>query len=263
MVFWTLTQPDGGEGLLRRFCDHMGIRENLSAQDQRIPRKELMLGYPAFLAKALEHNASFDLIDLNEAVNIALQPEKPDLHSEYGEVVREYFKEHQQSGIWAAKTWGEKQDALALLGEITGGKPLAELTKADAREIKPTLLRLPKNRRKNAATRDLSLPEILTLQGQDLTSSKTLKYYVSHLQSFSKWAVANGHADTNVFEGTRVKVLVTNAEGSRKAFTNGQLAKILEHLTNNPRGLVKKDDHRWPALIAMFSGMRLNEGAQL
>ena len=192
----------------------MGIRENLSAQDQRFLRKELMRGYQAFLAKALEHNASFDLIDLDEAVNVAPQPEKTELHSEYGEVVRVYFKEHEQSGIWAAKTRGEKQDALALLGEITGGKPLAGLTKADAREVKRTLLRLPKNRRKNAATRDLSLTEMLTLQGQEIISSRTLNSYVSHLQSFTKWVVANGHAGTNVFEGTRVKVLVADAEGS-------------------------------------------------
>ena len=35
------------------------------------------------------------------------------------------------------------------------------------------------------------------------------------------------------------------------------------HLADNPAGLVKKDDHKWPALIGMFSGMRLNEVAQL
>jgi len=162
-----------------------------------------MRGHQAYLVKAMEYNSSFDLIDLDELVPLAAQQSMPEVHSAYSVVVSEYFKEHEQSGIWAAKTLGEKQDALALLGEITGGKPIGALTKADAREVKTTLLRLPKNRRKNAQTRDLTLPEMLTLNGQELIASRTINAYVSHLQTFTKWAVANGHADVNVFEGTR------------------------------------------------------------
>ena len=261
--FVQAAHPDGGEGLLRQFCARVGIREKLSPEDQKRLRNELMRGYQTFLTKALEYNSSFDLIDLEEVITQAPQLAQPELHSAYDDVVREYFKEHAQTGVWAAKTRGEKQDALALLGEITGGKPLGALTKADAREVKRTLLHLPKNRRKNAATRDLSLPEMLTLKGQELISSRTLNSYVSHLQTFTRWAVANGHADINVFEGMRVKVASADAEGGRRAFSNDQLALIFEHLTSNPRGLVKKADHKWPTLIAMFSGMRLNEVAQL
>ncbi len=38
---------------------------------------------------------------------------------------------------------------------------------------------------------------------------------------------------------------------------------MFSHLTDGSSGLVKKDVHKWPALIAMFTGMRLNEVAQL
>lgn len=151
--FVQAAHPDGGEGLLRQFCARVGIREKLSPEDQKRLRNELMRGYQTFLTKALEYNSSFDLIDLEEVITQAPQLAQPELHSAYDDVVREYFKEHAQTGVWAAKTRGEKQDALALLGEITGGKPLGALTKADAREVKRTLLHLPKNRRKCSYTR--------------------------------------------------------------------------------------------------------------
>jgi hypothetical protein len=38
---------------------------------------------------------------------------------------------------------------------------------------------------------------------------------------------------------------------------------LLRHLTANPDGLVKKEDHKGPVLIAMFTVSRLNEVAQL
>lgn len=38
---------------------------------------------------------------------------------------------------------------------------------------------------------------------------------------------------------------------------------MFSHLTDDRSGLVKKDVHKWPALICKFTGMRLNEIAQL
>jgi hypothetical protein len=184
----------------------------LPPEDQKRLLSEIMRGHQAFLVKAMEYNSSFDLIDLDELVPLAAQQSMPEVHSAYSVVVSEHFKEHEQSGIWAANTLGEKQDAPVLLGEITGGKPIGALTKADAREVKTKLLRLPKNRRKNARTRDLTLPEMLTLNGQELIASRTINAYVSHLQTFTKWAVANGHANVNVFEGTTVKVADAGAD---------------------------------------------------
>ncbi|SPH18762.1 hypothetical protein DEA8626_02306 [Defluviimonas aquaemixtae] len=259
--FLALGHPDGFDGLLSEFCELAGIREELTSADRKLFVQEIFKAYQTYVAAALAHNASFDEIDITDAP--IPQTMQSEVGEPFSEVVRQYLAEHARAGVWAEKTRGEKEDALSLLGEITGGKPLSRLTKADAREVKRVLLRLPKNRRKNPATRNLTLLEMLEVEGVDPISPRTLNAYVSHLQAFVKWAVANGHADRNVFDGTRVKLAHSNSEDGRTAFTSEQLALIYLHLTDNPEGLVKKDDHKWPALIAMFSGMRLNEVAQL
>ncbi|WP_265499394.1 site-specific integrase [Paracoccus beibuensis] len=52
-------------------------------------------------------------------------------------------------------------------------------------------------------------------------------------------------------------------EEGRQAFTDEQLNLLFEHLTENPDRLVRNPDHKWISLIGIFTGMRLNEIAQL
>ena len=144
----------------------------------------------------MDHNASFDDFDLGPDAQRkpisaqsqdrlqALVPATP-----FSEVVEQYFNEVTHAGALAAKTKSEKQDALKLLGEITQQKPLSELTKADARKVKDTLLKLPKNRTKSAKTRDLTLDEMLQVEGVEVISARTVNAYISNMQSFFRWAV--------------------------------------------------------------------------
>jgi integrase len=263
--FLGIGYPDGLDGLLRKFCELAGIREELTPPDRKLFVQEIAKAFQTFAAAALDHNASFDEIELEDHVTVgAFTPATlQDVHETYEEVVRQYLVEGARADAWAAKTLGEKEDALSLLGEVTGGKPLCQMTKADAREVKDVLLRLPRNRRKNPATRDLVLRDMLAVKGAQVIAARTLNAYISNMQSFFKWAVNNGHAEVNVFDNTRIRIANKTTDDDRKAFTDEQLRLIFRHLTENPDGLVKKDDHKWPSLIAMFSGMRLNEVAQL
>ncbi|MBD3756240.1 MAG: site-specific integrase, partial [Gammaproteobacteria bacterium] len=156
-----------------------------------------------------------------------------------------------------------KRDALDLLGQITGDKSPVALTKADAQRVKDVLLRLPKDRNKSPRTRGLMLEEMLEVKGLPVISSRTVNVYIGGMQTFFKWALDNGYAAENVFTGMRVKVSSRAKERGRKAFSTDQLQKLFMHLTKNPDGLVQKDTHKWGALIGMFTGMRLNEVAQL
>ena len=263
--FLALAYPDGIEGLLGKFCALAGIKEDLTPTDKKHLVQEIMLAFGTYSEAALHHNAEFDSIDLSgpDAPMQSPAPTVPEATETYAEVVQQYLAEGRLAGSWAAKTLGEKEDALALLSEITGGKAVRLLVKADARQVKDVLMRLPRNRRKTAATRDLTLLEMLEISGVQVITARTLNAYISNLQSFFKWAVDNGHADTNIFAGTRVRITAKPKDDDRKAFTDAQLQLMFLHLTENPSGLVTKDDHKWPALIAMFSGMRLNEVAQL
>ena len=178
-------------------------------------------------------------------------------------MVAQYFTELERAGQVRDKTADSKREALALLNEITAGKPVAAMTKADARKVKDVLLRYPKNRQKLSATKGKPLAEVLDLPGVETIAARTVNAYISSLQTFFGWAVSNGHAVDNIFDGTRVKLSKLAKEPSRRAFDDEQLKLLFLHLTDNPRGLVRKLDQKWISLIGLFTGMRLNEIAQL
>ena len=136
------------------------------------------------------------------------------------------------------------------------------MTKADARHVKDVLTRYPQNRQKKAATKGKPLSEVLDLPGVAPIGPSTVNTYLSHIQTFMRWAVDHGHASANLFDGMRVKARKAKAD-KRDAFTTEQLAHLYEHLTDNPLGLVKTDAAKWCSLVGMFTGMRLNEIAQL
>ncbi|WP_422074423.1 tyrosine-type recombinase/integrase [Tranquillimonas rosea] len=268
-IWAEVAHPTGADGLLAAFCDLRGIKEALSPEDRRRMLAELQKGYRAYLTGALDHTGSFASLDLSDppppyAPTLSTaQAEQEEASAPYPETVERYFDEVHRSGSLAAKTLGDKEDALALLGEITGAKPVAALTRADARQVKDVLMRLPKNRRKSPQTRDLSLSEMLEVQGVERISSRTLNTYIGNMQTFLGWAVRNGYAEDNIFEGMRVRAPKGKKEEGRKPFSQAQLRTLYRHLTENPDDLVRKDTHKWATLIAMFSGMRLDEVAQL
>lgn len=232
--------------------------------------QEYRKGYRSFLIAALEQHATFEQYDFKERPSAAVAPNSLSTAGSavaevvpYSIAVQEYLAEGQKGGLWVAKTISEKRDALQLLGQITSNKPISLLTKADARLAKAVLSKLPKNRSKNPRTRDLSLAEMLAVEGVPKVAARTINAYVSAFQSFARWAVNNGHANENVFANTRVQIKTRDRSKQRAAFDATQLNVMFQHLTSNPDNLVNKDDHRWPTLIAMFTGARLNEVAQL
>jgi integrase len=269
--FWleVAKQPDAqGNDLLSQFKSGAGIGV-LTAQQDELLLQEYRKGYRSVLAAALEQHATFEQYALNEKpVASSTNIPSPEASTEaeivpYRVAVQEYLTEGQRGELWAAKTISEKRDALDLLGKITNNKPIAQLTKADARLAKAMLSKLPKNRSKNPRTRDLSLTDMLAVEGVQKVAARTVNTYVSAFQSFARWAVNNGHATENVFANTRVPIKIRDKSKQRAAFDAAQLSVMFNHLTKNPDNLVKKDDHKWPTLIAMFTGARLNEVAQL
>lgn len=248
---------------------------------------ELNRGYRAYLRDAQACNASFDTYDLSDTQAAGASHHLPVLaqrsddrptppnedytgltsHEEKGptfaEVAANYMHETRQYSGLAEKTLFDKQEALDLLAEITGELPVQKMTQADARKVKSVLLRLPKNRAKSARTSGLSVEAMLDLPDVERLAARTVNVYLGNMQTFFKWAVDNGHASENVFTGMRVKVNKSANDKDRVAFSREQMQRVLGNLAENPWGLVNKDTHKWGTLIAAYTGMRLNEVAQL
>jgi site-specific recombinase XerD len=167
-------------------------------------------------------------------------------------VAEQHLKEGMRSDLWVAKTLSEKREALTLLSELLEGRTIQSITKPDARLVKDKISRLPKNRSKSPLTKDLSLDAMLQLKGIKTVAVRTLNGYMSHFQTFFKWAVEQGYAQDNVFEGMRFKASKRSKVAAKDAFNKEQLREIFRQLTENPDGLVKKETHKWVSLIAMF-----------
>lgn len=267
----TLVHPEGADGLLRAVCAARGITPEPEGRARGLLLAELQKGYREYVARAVEHTAEFDTLALEQApdpapeerqTRVAHNTVEPDALP-LSDVLSRYFDEIDRTDALASKTRGEKQDALALMAELTGGKPPAHVTKADAQEVKAALFKLPKNRSKNPKTRDLPLNEALELPGIQRIAARTMNVYLGHMQHFYGWAVNNGYAAENVFYGLRLKPKANSSGEGRVAFSADQLCLMFMHLTDPDSALVRKDVHKWPALIGMFTGMRLNEVAQL
>ncbi|WP_196053517.1 site-specific integrase [Paracoccus lichenicola] len=265
-----LIHPEGPDGLVQAFCAQRGIpAADLSAQHRAWLLDALRKGHHAFAKAALGHVDALERFDLDMPPGNAAGAGTADddaasgqTQISYQEVVDQYFAEVARSGGVAVKTDADKRAALNLLAEITGDKTVAAITKADAQQAKQVLMQYPANRQKNRITRGKPLSEVLDLPGVPKIAAKTLNSYLSNMETFMGWAVRNGHADANHFAGMQVKVQRAKAD-QRDPFTDAQLARLYEHLIDNPMNLVKTDAAKWGSLVGMFTGMRLNEIAQL
>lgn len=281
-TFINHTFLDDRRRLVTEFCQQQEIPDDFSEKET----DALLTAYQAAnlqLAKAaLAFNAEQTTFDLGDApqsrteahtaVSVALgvpalprAAEAPHGASEdyIEEVVESYLSEGQRGDLWVTKTLKEKREALALLSMLLNGRVIQSITKSDARTVKDKISNLPKNRNKSPLTKDLDLETMLELKGVPKVAVRTLNGYMSHFQTFFKWAVDQGYAQDNVFDGMRFKISSRSKLAGKDAFSKEQLRTIFLHLTENPDGLVKKETHKWVSLIAMFTGARLNEVAQL
>ncbi len=124
--FLDVRYPDGVDGLLNRFCIVAGIKETLTPPERKLLAQEIELAFRKYLDEAVNHNASYDAIDIAEpdtttAASAArqVQPQAlPEPAEDYSEVVRRYISEGERANAWAAKTLGEKEGRVAKLVEI-------------------------------------------------------------------------------------------------------------------------------------------------
>ncbi|WP_277188617.1 site-specific integrase, partial [Caballeronia sp. BR00000012568055] len=90
---------------------------------------------------------------------------------------------------------------------------------------------------------------------------KTVRAQINASELFMKWAVGNGrHAGPNPLEGVARPSPTRSDEGGAEAFTLDELRLIFEPERYNK---MKRPHQFWAPLIALFTGARANEIAQL
>jgi len=99
-------------------------------------------------------------------------------------------------------------------------------------------------------------------QGLRITT-KTINHYLSHYRTFFTWLNKNVDGmHSNPFANVTVKS--NHVQSGRRAFTNQEIKTILNYRVKNPVEAKRfRDDACWFLPVALYTGMRLNEIAEL
>lgn len=149
---------------------------------------------------------------------------------------------------------------------ILGDRDITSYTKDDLRTFVETIKNLPAGFNTRKQFRDMSFKELLAVRHEELLTPKTVNGHISLLKAIFSWAENEDWITSNP---SKVIKYVNEKKGKGKAkvrYTKADLQKLTDsfHAEAKSGGLPRNKAERfWIPLIAMFSGMRLNEICQL
>lgn len=246
--------------LIEGFLKHSGLSETEWAENEPDLRREIRKGRRDQIKAFLSLVEGLDSYSFGRPSETPSAP--PQAHSAtLGEAYNDFMAEHTPG--WSDQMVGKAEGFLAVLLEYFGkDRHMAEITRQDANALKKVVQTLPVNRKIKPELKSLSLAEAIKVEGMKKVSIETVNNHLAMFFRLWEWSVRHDYAPDKLFESMKVSK-PKKAMGGRKAYTKEQTSKLYAELTENHAGLVKKEDHKWGALLAMFTGARLNEIAQL
>jgi len=164
-----------------------------------------------------------------------------------------YTKEYQAG--WTRKSKLEFQGWMDTLLFIMGDVDVSEIDRVACVSCRDALLRLPPNYKKKTHLRDMAASELIKLEGPGLNPN-TVNKYTQLLSSILKWGGRYGYVKGhNSAEGLTLALTKSPSE-QRKPFDMEDLQKVVANLSSD-------SPEKWIPLVAMYSGMRLEEICQL
>ena len=173
------------------------------------------------------------------------------------ELIEKYTEEQLAAENWSEKTAYENGAMYRLLIEITGDIPVDTISHKHARDFKSALLKLPANMNKSPLYRSKSVQQILSMKVEKTMAIATVNKHLTRSGSLFGWAVIHDYAKLNPFVRMGVKTK-RKANQERLPFDQDDLEKLFK-----PRTKYKHPYYYWIPLIALYSGARAEEIAQL
>lgn len=180
------------------------------------------------------------------------------------QVIDEYVEEKAREKQWATeKSQDKAKTGMKLLVEYFGDIPINTVDRQMMAQFKRDLWKIPPNRNKVKAYRDLTLRKqiALNLPPKQCIAENTVSDYLSRAISLLDHARLNGDIPTNPAEGMTIKKKKRTDE-NRDSFTSEDLGKIFNS-DQYQEDTFTKSYRFWTPLLAIFTGARQNEMAQL
>ena len=233
---------------------HLDITRMLINLDKRIGQyRESLLGY--HLPEEKHHNR---LIDPRATIYNSKGLLKA--------VMEDFLEEFKNS--WSPKTRLKVKASCNLLVEVIGNIPITSVDFDHAKEFKKILLTLPPGRNTNKKFKNKTIAKIIEMNtgrnGEpiDKMSSNTINGYISKILQLFTWAEPEYH-NINPFNRKGYKVTSDNDDmDQRVPFTDEDLEKLFNSKIYAKKEF-KKPFQFWLPIIALYTGMREDEIAQL
>jgi integrase len=197
------------------------------------------------------------------------QPPHSALHTEktpLKQVTSEYSTEKKSAGKWTPKTEQENLACYRLFLTWAGqGIVVEDITFKLMREYKAALQKLPANMEKSPQYRDKTIHELLALadQGQipKVMGIATINKNLNRVSTVLAYAVKNGYISFNPAADMQVEQPKRDDE-HRDTFSKEDLHALF-HSPDYSSDTFKHPYQFWTPLLALFTGARQNELAQL
>lgn len=241
-----------------------GLPVSQGSDTYKTMETEFRSSYKAYCQHVLDYDKSMEEYDLSSAAEPSRSPSSSEgMDTPLSELVRRFVEERVRGDNWTKKSEKEYRAIFNLLLAILGTDiACTAINSKSAQKVKSTLQQVPKNINSNPKTRGLTFEDAITVVGVERMHVKTINKHLNACHGLFKWAEKNGYVSKNVFTGLTIK-LKKSGDGERTAFSKDQIGKILSAILKDETSAIKKEYQRWGPLIAIYSGARLNEIAQL
>ena len=162
---------------------------------------------------------------------------------------------------WQPHSVSDHVNRLNTLVEILGNKAITAITRDDMRNYRDILSKLPPARKKSAQFRNLSIKDILALKPQTTLSVKTVNVTIEAVASMFEWGIREEYISSNPAKSLQIKDDRQEID-LREPFTEQDIKQVFFSGRYKPSSF-KHPAYYWAPLIALYSGMRLEEICQL
>ena len=194
-------------------------------------------------------------------VMLPVQPETRPAAPLYTEALERYVAAKITDGAWKQHGVADHKQRLHTFLDIKGDMPLDAISRDDMREFRETLRKLPPNHSRSKKYAGMSAQEIIRTQPEKQLNIATVNIIVEAVGSLLGWFAQEGILQSNPAKGLQIKD-ERQAIELREAFTEDDLKRIFAH-PKFTEGKFKFADYFWIPLIGLYSGMRLEEIAQM
>ena len=177
------------------------------------------------------------------------------------EAIQKYLDAKAEDRAWKQTSAVDVANRLDFLRDIFVDKPLKDVSRDEVRGFRSTLVKLPPNHKRVKAYAGKSIQEILAMPPKKTLSVATVNIIMDAVSGFFEWCIAEGLLTANPAKGLQLKDDRLAVE-LRNPFSQQDLQTLFNH-PRFAKMAVKAPATYWTSLIALFTGMRLEEVAQL